>query len=80
MCPVFNIHNLETFQAVVDGAFEMKPPVIITIAHGTILGEIGGVEDNIVVDEFERLDKMNNIIDVPLVGERDIKRVVRLVL
>lgn len=80
MCLVFNIHNLETFQAVVDGVFEIKSPVIITIAPGTILGEIGGVEDNIVVDEFERLDKMNNIIDAPLVDERDIKRVVRLVL
>lgn len=204
--PAFNIHNLETFQAVLDGAFEMKSPVIIATTPGTIdyagldylvaiaktgakrydipvalhldhctdvgflkeciragyksvmidasqldysenieitkevvkfahkygatveaeLGKIGGVEDNIVVDEkdayltdpnmaldfvqktevdslavaigtahgvykfkpeldFERLDKMNNIIDVPLVlhgasgvGNEDIEKAVSL--
>lgn len=204
--PAFNIHNLETFQAVIDGAFEMKSPVIIATTPGTIeyagldylvaiaetgakrynipvalhldhctdveflkeciragyksvmidaskldynenieitkevvefahkygatveaeLGKIGGVEDNIVVDEkdayltdpdmaldfvqktgvdslavaigtahgvykfepeldFERLDKMNRIIDIPLVlhgasgvGEEDIKKAVSL--
>ncbi|MBZ2175512.1 class II fructose-1,6-bisphosphate aldolase [Schnuerera sp. xch1] len=34
--PAFNIHNLETFQAVLDGAWEMKSPVIIATTPGTI--------------------------------------------
>ena len=204
--PAFNIHNLETFQAVIDGAYEMKSPVIIATTPGTIeyagldylvaiaktgakrynipvalhldhctnvefleeciiagyksvmidaslkdykenveitkrvvkfahkygatveaeLGRIGGVEEHIVVDErdayltdpnlaldfvnktgldslavaigtahgvyelepeldFERLDKMNNIIEIPLVlhgasgvSEEDIKKAISL--
>lgn len=204
--PAFNIHNLETFQAVIDGAFEMRSPVIIATTPGTVeyagldylvaiaktgakrhnvpvalhldhctdveflkkciiagyksvmidasqldydenikitkevvefahkygatveaeLGKIGGVEDDIVVDEkdayltdpnmaldfvqktavdslavaigtahgvykfepeldFERLNKMNNIIDIPLVlhgasgvGSEDIRKAVEL--
>lgn len=34
--PAFNIHNLETFQAVLDGAWEMKSPVIIATTPGTV--------------------------------------------
>lgn len=34
--PAFNIHNLETMQAVLEGAWEMKSPVIIAATPGTI--------------------------------------------
>lgn len=34
--PAFNIHNLETIQAVVEGAYEMKSPVIIQTTPGTL--------------------------------------------
>lgn len=34
--PAFNIHNLETMQAVLEGAWEMKSPVIIATTPGTI--------------------------------------------
>lgn len=34
--PAFNIHNLETIQAVVEGAFEMNSPVIIQTTPGTL--------------------------------------------
>ncbi|MBU5437955.1 class II fructose-1,6-bisphosphate aldolase [Tissierella sp. MSJ-40] len=34
--PAFNIHNLETLQAVLEGAWEMKSPVIIATTPGTI--------------------------------------------
>ncbi len=34
--PAFNIHNLETMQAVLEGAWEMKSPVIIATTPGTV--------------------------------------------
>lgn len=34
--PAFNIHNLETMQAVIEGAWEMKSPVIIATTPGTV--------------------------------------------
>lgn len=34
--PAFNIHNLETAQAVIEGATEMKSPVIIATTPGTV--------------------------------------------
>ncbi len=34
--PAFNIHNLETFQVVVDAAKEMRSPVIIAVTPSTI--------------------------------------------
>ncbi len=34
--PAFNIHNLETMQAVLEGAWEMKSPVIIAATPGTV--------------------------------------------
>lgn len=34
--PAFNIHNLETFQAVIAGVVEMKSPVIIATTPGTV--------------------------------------------
>src|SRR5690554_2030634 len=34
--PAFNVHNLETIQAVVEGAFELKSPVIIQTTPGTV--------------------------------------------
>lgn len=34
--PAFNIHNLETMQAVLEGACEMKSPVIIAATPGTV--------------------------------------------
>ena len=34
--PAFNIHNLETIQAVVEGAVELKSPVIIATTPGTL--------------------------------------------
>lgn len=34
--PAFNIHNLETFQAVIEGVIEMKSPVIIATTPGTV--------------------------------------------
>ncbi len=34
--PAFNIHNLETMQAVLEGAWEMKSPVIIATTPSTI--------------------------------------------
>ena len=34
--PAFNIHNLETMQAVLEGAWEMKSPIIIAATPGTV--------------------------------------------
>jgi len=34
--PAFNIHNLETIQAVIEGAYELKSPVIIQTTPGTL--------------------------------------------
>lgn len=34
--PAFNIHNLETMQAVLEGANEMKSPIIIATTPGTV--------------------------------------------
>ncbi|MBW4829232.1 MAG: class II fructose-1,6-bisphosphate aldolase [Clostridiaceae bacterium] len=34
--PAFNIHNLETMQAVLEGAWEMKSPIIIATTPGTV--------------------------------------------
>ncbi len=34
--PAFNIHNLETMQAVLEGAYEMKSPIIIATTPGTV--------------------------------------------
>lgn len=34
--PAFNVHNLETIQAVIEGAWEMKSPVIIATTPGTV--------------------------------------------
>lgn len=34
--PAFNVHNLETIQAVLEGAWEMKSPVIIATTPGTV--------------------------------------------
>ncbi len=34
--PAFNIHNLETIQAVVEGAYELQSPVIIQTTPGTL--------------------------------------------
>lgn len=34
--PAFNIHNLETFHAVIEGVREMKSPVIIATTPGTV--------------------------------------------
>lgn len=34
--PAFNIHNLETMQAVLEGAWEMKSPVIVATTPGTV--------------------------------------------
>lgn len=34
--PAFNIHNLETMQAVVDGAYRMKSPLILATTPGTV--------------------------------------------
>lgn len=34
--PAFNIHNLETMQAVLEGAWDMKSPIIIATTPGTV--------------------------------------------
>lgn len=34
--PAFNIHNLETIQAVLEGAWELKSPVIVATTPGTV--------------------------------------------
>ena len=34
--PAFNIHNLETMQAVVDGAYRMRSPLILATTPGTV--------------------------------------------
>lgn len=34
--PAFNIHNLETIQAVLEGAWEMKSPIILATTPGTV--------------------------------------------
>lgn len=34
--PAFNVHNLETIQAVLEGAWEMKSPVIVATTPGTV--------------------------------------------
>jgi len=57
--PAFNIHNLETMQAVLEGAWEMKSPVILATTPGTVdyagmnylvaMAKAGAKENNIPI-------------------------------
>ena len=74
--PAFNIHNLETFQVVVETASELKSPVIIAGTPGTIdyagaeyivsMAEVASKKYNIPIaihlDHFENTDIINNHI------------------
>lgn len=55
--PAFNIHNLETMQAVLEGAVEMKSPVIIATTPGTV--KYAGLE--YLVSMVKSAAKMYNI-------------------
>jgi len=76
--PAFNIHNLETFQVVVDAAKEMRSPVIIAVTPSTIeyaRGEYVVAMANIAarstqtpvaihLDHFEEIANIKQAIDI----------------
>lgn len=76
--PAFNIHNLETFQVVVETANEMKSPVILASTPGTItysggdyLAAIGNVAAAkydfpiaLHLDHFESFEEIKKYIDL----------------
>ena len=55
--PAFNIHNLETIQAVVEGAVELNSPVIIATTPGTL--RHAGIENIAAI--VKSLAEINNI-------------------
>jgi tagatose 1,6-diphosphate aldolase GatY/KbaY len=76
--PAFNIHNLETFQVVVDTAKEMCSPVIIAVTPSTIeyargeyvvaMGKVAARSTKtpvaIHLDHFEEILKIKQAIDI----------------
>jgi len=76
--PAFNIHNLETFQVVVDAAKEMRSPVIIAVTPSTIeyaRGEYVVAMANVAarntktpvaihLDHFEEISNIKQAIDI----------------
>ena len=77
--PAFNIHNLETFQVVVQTAFEMRSPVIIAGTPSTIEDYAGAdyikkmaevaverydIPIAIHLDHFESVEKIKKDIDI----------------
>lgn len=62
--PAFNIHNLETMQAVLEGAWEMKSPVIIAATPGTI--EYAGMDYLVAMAKVGA-----NRYDIPIVLHLD---------
>ena len=77
--PAFNIHNLETFQVVVETAAELNSPVIIAGTPGTIdyagpdyslaiaIGTAHGLYKGTPKLDFDRLVKIREKVSVPLV-------------
>ncbi|SHJ16645.1 tagatose-bisphosphate aldolase catalytic subunit [Clostridium cavendishii DSM 21758] len=75
--PAFNIHNLETFQVVVETAAEMKSPVIIAGTPSTIeyaggdyivnMAQVAARKYDIPIaihlDHFEKVDEIKHYID-----------------
>lgn len=75
--PAFNIHNLETFQVVVETAVEMKSPVIIAGTPSTIeyaggdyivnMAQVAAHKYNIPIaihlDHFEKVSEIEHYID-----------------
>ncbi|WP_043930993.1 tagatose bisphosphate family class II aldolase [Bacillus sp. EB01] len=76
--PAFNIHNLETFQVVVDTAAELNSPVILASTPGTIsysggdylvaIGNTAAKKYDIPIalhlDHFETFDEIKKYIDL----------------
>lgn len=76
--PAFNIHNLETFQVVVETANELKSPVILASTPGTIsysggdyleaIGNVAAAKYDVPIalhlDHFESLEEIKKYIDL----------------
>lgn len=76
--PAFNIHNLETFQVVIETAAELKSPVIIAGTPGTIdyaggeyivsMAEVAAKKYNIPIaihlDHFEDTNAIKHYVDI----------------
>lgn len=76
--PAFNIHNLETFQVVVETANEMKSPVILASTPGTItysggdylvaIGNVAAAKYDVPIalhlDHFESFEEIKKYIDL----------------
>ncbi len=75
--PAFNIHNLETFQVVVETASELKSPVILASTPGTIsysggdylvaIGNVAAAKYDVPIalhlDHFESFEEIKKYID-----------------